>query len=159
MPNNPAFLENSPKVIYEQIVLLIKNSNLNFQLKETPFGLYIQLKKRFVQTWPQSNGGYFSQAHAVPQTHPQHVQSPQPFSGTQNYPNPKTSFSNTDPTFESKVKASTPECDEILDKSSCLKQTLKDVQMDKENIEHDYNSLENSYRKLVKRHKRALSQT
>ena len=117
MPNNPAFLENSPKVICEQIVWLIENSNLNFPLKETPFVLDIQLKKRYVQAWPQINGGYFSQAH-VPQTYPQHVQSPQPFSDTQNCPNPKTSFSNPDPTIESKVKASTPEYDEILDQSA-----------------------------------------
>ena len=55
MQHKPQFLENSPKTICDQIIWLIKNSGLNFQLKETPFGLEISLKKRFVHHWNQNN--------------------------------------------------------------------------------------------------------
>ena len=36
-------------------MFLIKNSDLNFQLKETPFSLDISIKKRFVNHWNQSS--------------------------------------------------------------------------------------------------------
>ena len=47
----PTFLENSPIVVCEQTIWLIKNSNLNFQIKETPFSLGVGIKKRFVNQW------------------------------------------------------------------------------------------------------------
>ena len=50
----PFFLENNPAVICDQVLWLIKNSGLNFQVKETPFSLDINLKKNFVKVWNQS---------------------------------------------------------------------------------------------------------
>ena len=47
----PTYLENSPSGVCDQIIWLIKNSNLNFQLKETPFSLGVSIKKRFVNQW------------------------------------------------------------------------------------------------------------
>ena len=62
----PIFLENTPKVVCEQILFLIKNSDLNFQLKETPFSLDISLKKRFVNHWNQSSQNHQSQNFVYP---------------------------------------------------------------------------------------------
>ena len=50
----PTFLENTPSVICDQVLWLIKNSGLNFQVKETPFSLDINLKKRFANLWNQN---------------------------------------------------------------------------------------------------------
>ena len=38
----------------------------------------------------------------------------------------------------------------MLEQAACLKHTLDDVQLDKENLEKDYNSLDKSHKKLVK---------
>ena len=51
----PLFLENNPPAICDQIVWLVKHSNLNFQMKETPFSLTINLKKRFANHWNHDN--------------------------------------------------------------------------------------------------------
>ena len=51
----PIFLENTPSVVCDQVLWLIKNSGLNFQVKETPFSLDIKLKKRFVNLWNHRN--------------------------------------------------------------------------------------------------------
>ena len=116
MHSKPLFLENSPTVICEQIVWLIKNSNLNFQLKETPFGLDISLKKRFVQKWPQNinNGSDFPQA-SVPHNFPHHVPPPQPSSNSQTYKTHQPSFSNFDHKTESQEKASVKDYTEMLE--------------------------------------------
>ena len=50
----PFFLENYPAVICDQVLWLIKNSGLNFQVKETPFSLDINPKKNFVKVWNQT---------------------------------------------------------------------------------------------------------
>ena len=50
-PGLPMFLENSPSVICDQVLWLIKNSGLNFQVKETPFSLDVKIKKRFTTFW------------------------------------------------------------------------------------------------------------
>ena len=57
MPENfqPVFLQNSPSLICDQILYLVKNSNLNFELHETPFSLNLTLKKTFVHHWKKSN--------------------------------------------------------------------------------------------------------
>ena len=46
----PVFLNNSPSQNRDQILYLVKNSNLNFELKETPFSLNLQLKKKMCST-------------------------------------------------------------------------------------------------------------
>ena len=55
MPHNqqPIFLHNSPAIICEQILWLVKNSGLNFNIQETPFGLNLSIKKRFVNKWQE----------------------------------------------------------------------------------------------------------
>ena len=125
-----------------------------FQLKETPFGLDIKIKKRFVQNWPPiyKNASGFSQAH-VPQNFPHHhVPSAQSFPNAQCDPNPQ-SFSNFDPATESKEKVPSKDYSEIINQSARLRQTLIDIQMDKDNSEKEYTSLEKSYRKLAKESK------
>ena len=47
----PSFLSNSPAIICEQILWLVKNSGLNFNVQETPFSLNLSLKKRFATKW------------------------------------------------------------------------------------------------------------
>ena len=61
---HPLFLENSHSGVCKQIIWLIKNSRLNFQIKETPFSLGVSIKKRFVNQWesPQK----FSNANVDP---------------------------------------------------------------------------------------------
>ena len=74
-PGLQIFLDNTPSAICEQVLWLIKNSGLNFQVKETPFSLDINIKKRFANLWNQSNGNpvshqsvsrLFSQLHETP---------------------------------------------------------------------------------------------
>ena len=50
----PTFLENSPQMICDQVLWLIKNSKLNFQARETPFSLTLSIKKRFANLWDQN---------------------------------------------------------------------------------------------------------
>ena len=50
----PIFLNNSPSDRCDQIFWLIKNSDLNFCAQETPFGLNVQVKKKFVKKWETS---------------------------------------------------------------------------------------------------------
>ena len=50
-PSIPMFLNNSSSDRCDKILWLIKQSELNFFAQETPFGLNIQLKKKFVMKW------------------------------------------------------------------------------------------------------------
>ena len=70
---DPVFLKNSPSVICDQILFLVKNSNLNFEVHETPFSLNINLKKRFAHHWnrPNQSAAHNSEVHV-----PQHVSDP-----------------------------------------------------------------------------------
>ena len=52
---DPVFLNNSPSQICDQILYLVKNSNLNFELHETPFSLNLKLKKSFAQHWKKTD--------------------------------------------------------------------------------------------------------
>ena len=51
-PGFPIFSDNSPTAICDQILWLVKHSNLNFNAQETPFSLNICLKKCFINKWP-----------------------------------------------------------------------------------------------------------
>ena len=51
----PSFLSNSPGTICDQILYLVKNSDLNFDLHETPFSLNLNLKKSFVNHWKKTD--------------------------------------------------------------------------------------------------------
>ena len=48
------FLKQSPSIICDQLLYLVKNSNLNFELHETPFSLNLNLKKSFYKHWNKS---------------------------------------------------------------------------------------------------------
>ena len=76
-PGLPIFLENSPSVISDQVLWLIKNSGLNFQVKETPFSLDVNIKKRFTNLWNsnRSNPVYNPPASSI-YSPPQNVQAP-----------------------------------------------------------------------------------
>ena len=67
----PVFLENTPGVICDQILFLVKNSNLEFQINETPFSLNISVKKRFSNHWNWNQLPSSSYSQPPPQ-HPHH---------------------------------------------------------------------------------------
>ena len=54
-PGLPTYVNNSPSGICEQILWLIKNSDLNYSVQETAFSLNICLKKTFLNKWPGNN--------------------------------------------------------------------------------------------------------
>ena len=68
-PGFPIFSDNSPTAICDQILWLVKHSNLNFNAQETPFSLNICLKKCFINKWPSrvndQNGNFSEQAQKV----------------------------------------------------------------------------------------------
>ena len=51
----PIFLNNSPLDRCDQILWLIKHSNLNFCAEETPFSLNVTIRKKFLNRWSSSN--------------------------------------------------------------------------------------------------------
>ena len=53
-------------MICEQILWLIKHYGLNFQVRETPFSLDINLKKRFSNLWDKRNGDPVSTQETPP---------------------------------------------------------------------------------------------
>ena len=55
MTFQPVFLKQSPGMICDQLLYLVKNSNLNFELHETPFSLNLNLKKSFTHHWNKAN--------------------------------------------------------------------------------------------------------
>ena len=66
----PVFLQNSPSLICDQILYLMINLTINFDLHETPVSLKLTIKKSFVNHWNKSN-------HSAQQTHvQQHVIDP-----------------------------------------------------------------------------------
>ena len=62
-------------MICDQVLWLIKNSGLNFQLKETPFSLDICIKKRYVNLWQQENGNPVPNQSTFQFHHSQHQHS------------------------------------------------------------------------------------
>ena len=51
----PIFLNNSPLDRCDQILWLIKHSNLNFCAEETPFSLNVTIRKKFLNRWSSSD--------------------------------------------------------------------------------------------------------
>ena len=70
LKGHPQYLENTPSVICDQVMWLVKNSGLNFSFHETPFSLDIKLKKRFVQKWATSEENHVDERNVfeAPQT-------------------------------------------------------------------------------------------
>ena len=121
-PNKPIFLSNSPSVICDQILWLVKNGNLNFELKETPFSLSLNIKKKFVQHWNPPDS-YATQPTAT-YSHdrgqdPGHVHD-----------------------------AQDPQVVDLINQLKAAKQTCCDVLREKEQIEKDYISVNKSFKKL-----------
>ena len=138
----PIFLDNSPNMISDQIVWLVKHSNLNFQLKETPFSLSLNLKKRFAQHW-------------LPESHPQaSFATPSP---SQPQPHFHPNFQNCDPHEKPTETSSTPSSassthqnQNLVNQISQLKQTLEIVNCAKEELEKENISLSKLTKKLTK---------
>ena len=58
------FLNNSPSDRCDQILWLIKKSDLNFFAQETTFGLNIQLETKFLKKWESNqNSSYTTESN------------------------------------------------------------------------------------------------
>ena len=129
---------NSPHVICEQILWLVKNLKLNFQVKETPFSLSLNLKKRFVQEW---NTDQFYHQFLKPcsasdvQTQPNFCQT-FPKSDRQNLPEQPQATQNL-------------HCEELVSQLELLKNSSDEVKSEKEDLEKDLVRLDKSHKKLV----------
>ena len=136
------FLRMTPHMICEQIVWLIKNSNLNFQLRETPYGLEISLKKRFAQKWYHDSDSSASQQHVPPPQHvvpPQHPVHPQNLVPPPGFASPDQFYAPTraaeDVQFESKVSTG----------QSDLKHELEKKETELQLVLHEKKALENDF--------------
>ena len=127
----PIFLENRPSVMCEQVLWLIKNSGLNFQVRETPFSLDINLKKCYTKLWNMNNRNPVSSQPA------QHL------FPSQNQPAPET---------QNDVK----ENSELLHQIELLKDRLKDAMHEKDEACEDLLKLDQAHRKLAKENKDLL---
>ena len=85
MNHQPTFLSSSPSTICDQILYLVKNSNLNFDLHETPFSLSLNLKKSFANHWKKPDH-HSPQNHTFNRTHLPHQPVHQPHHTPQNQP-------------------------------------------------------------------------
>ena len=129
----PTYLKESPSVICEQVLWLIKNSGLNFQVKETPFSLDISLKKKFAHHWDlnidqssSSQQPLFSQHfHAQPQ--------------------------QQQPVDHAEVRN-----EELLSQIDCLKSSLADANSAKNELSVDLLEIDKAHRKLLKENKDLL---
>ena len=138
MTYQPVFLKNSPNVICDQILFLVKNSNLNFQLKETPFSLSINLKKCFAQHWNKSSvaeSNLFSQPH-FPQDGHDHVHQHQ----QQAVPQPD----------QQRPADQLQSHQELKQQHALLKKELEASIIDRKEISDDLKSLEKAHKKVVK---------
>ena len=140
------FLGNSPQIICGQIIWLIKSSNLNFQLKETPFGLEISFKKRFVQHW-DNNRTNFSQHshHHVPSPPQPEVSPPRHQAQHQVHVPPKASEhqQSLNQHAQFQVPVSTPH--------KSLEQINKDLRSQLEKAEHEFEAILKNKKELLRR--------
>ena len=125
----PIFLENTPSVICDQVLWLIKNSGLNFQVKETPFSLDINLKKRFVNLWNQNYGNPVSN-QSPPHVSPQH---------------------HHEPKHDIQQKNS-----ELLCQINSMKANFEEVSRHKNEASQELFELDRAHRKLLKENKDLL---
>ena len=125
----PIFLENTPSVMCDQVLWLIKNSGLNFQIKETPFSLDINLKKRFANIWNHNYGNPVSN-QLPPRVPPQ------------NHHEPKHDFQQNN--------------SEFLCRISSLEANLEEVCHHKNEASKELLELDKAHRKLVKENKDLL---
>ena len=126
-------------MISEQIVWLVKHSNLNFQLNETPFSLNLNLKKRFIQHW-------------LPESHPQaSFETPVPSQSQANYHPSCQNHPHENPSETSRKTSSESSASQnLINQISQLKQTLEIVNNEKEELEKENISLNRLNKKLAK---------
>ena len=172
----PVFVKNSPGIICDQLLYLVKNSNLNFELHETPFSLNLNLKKSFTHHWNKTHhsaennlyNATHASHHATDPVHHQHHHpsvgqpaqlSPDPSNQTQNH-----SFSQLhvpQPLQPHQIHQQVPDLvHQPYPVDPPTTQTglklIKDI--DSIKAEHketlkDYAELDKAHRKLVKEHK------
>ena len=128
----PIFLENRPSVLCDQVLWLIKNSGLNFQVRETPFSLDINLKKCYAKIWNLKN------ENPVPS---------QPAS--QLFP---AQSHQTAQQTQDDVKGK----EELIHQIDLLKVKLKEALHDKDGACEDLLEMDKAHRKLVKENRELL---
>ena len=147
----PIFLKNSPQVICKQVLWLIKNSNQDFQAKETPFCFQLSVKKRFAQHW----NSFPHQNWNPSPPHPNRNPSP---------PHQNSSTSTTSPTcrsaqdvplsgfqfFETVEEQEKSKNQEYLEEIKHLKNTNKDIDCKRQNLEKDLFQTEQTNKKVFK---------
>jgi hypothetical protein len=138
-PGLPIFLENSPSMACEQVLWLIKNSNLNFQLKETPFSLGVNIKKSFVNPWNCPSSPINSNVNPVPH---QTFASSAPLRSFQEPPLQQT----LDP-FKFHHNS------ELLKQVECLKASYDEAVKDNDDTLKNFDALDKAHKKLVKENK------
>lgn len=178
----PAFLTNCPSTMCDQILYLVKNSCLNFELHETPFSLNLKLKKSFAKFWNKT--GQIKQNHV-----PQHVIDPgqqphnhcQPgplpgnlpqqqnqanvYNGSKVHQHQHLSQDLTDPFHQADHPAAvgphgghlsdnhTQSILELLKKIDSMKAEHQEVLKENSEALEDYAELDKAHRKLFKEHK------
>ena len=148
----PVFLENSPSMVCDQILFMVKNSDLNFQLHETPFNLSLNLKKSFAQHWNRTSvkKNQFCQQNLA-QKAPQHAEHviqpvPQPGSSPVGLPGQPTELF---PTSASKDQEYLDLLRKVESLEAAREQSLKE---NSESLEI-YSELDKAHRKLIKENK------
>ena len=133
-PGLPIFLKNTPSMICDQVLWLVKNSNLNFQLKETPYSLNLSIKKRFTTLWNQNSVSFqdFSTESNAP-IFPQQDQTSQQFQQHQS----------------SQV--------ELQKHIESLKAELEEALTEKDETQKDMIQLDKVHKKLQREHKEMQS--
>ena len=137
----PAFLSNSPAIICEQILWLVKNSGLNFSVQETPFGLNLSLKKRFVTKW--QNNLNVSETNV-------NVVSPELLKDLESKNTHITKLENSEKALSEQVA----NCNEVKDAASSDKLKIFSNEKRALQIKHEKTCAEN---KIIKQDKEALS--
>ena len=138
-PGTPAFLDNSPNVICEQVLWLVKNSDLNFQVKETPFGLNLSIKKRFVKHCNNSGSSQQIFSSTCPSQTQPYFQAA--------YPNFRA------PQNEQSQEASNTDHESNMENFVQLKKSMDAIKEEKKDLEHDYTTVERAYNRLLEEHK------
>ena len=171
----PVFVKNSPGIICDQLLYLVKNSNLNFELHETPFSLNLNLKKSFTHHWNKthhsSENNLYNATHASHHaTDPVHHQphhpsvaqpaqlSPDPSRQTQNQPFSQIHVPQPQPhhipqQVTDLVHQPSSVHPPTTQTSLKLIKDIDSIQAELKETLKDYAELDKAHRKLVKEHK------
>ena len=141
-PGMPIFMEHSPQTICDQILWLVKNANLDFQVKETPFSLNLSLKKKFIEHWNTS--------------HFHHQQNQGLFTPEASYTTAPM-FSQTRSSPETLQDTGPQNSPQPLDEINNFKDIISDMKIEKEVLEKEVVVCELRHKKLVKENKEIQS--